>query len=302
MQYGLSAAARAPYQFLVGIVALLLGVASVRSAIDVCQEPADYSHVSFSTYRGEESSLQRDYGAVEQESYNSRLLFNLDDDWSLGVGHDYTILKFDPLEPETNGHLHTFFFPVHWRSQSDDRRLRISVAPALSASSNVVKDTGEYDSDALQLLGAAVWGRAISEAVELRYGVCADHRFGSYRVYPLLSVDWQPHADWKIELGFPSAAVHYQVSGHVDSSLRLSPNGNEWYVKDKELQNDSRFIHESYLLDWALNWQPLSRLVLTASIGRQFQNRYEMTLRDGRRVDLSSDSFTRIGVGLAWRF
>ena len=198
--------------------------------------------------------------------------------------------------------MHTLFVPVHRVNQSDGERFRISIAPALSASSNVVKDPGEYDTDAFQLLAAAIWHRPLSDATGLRYGVCGDHRFGSYKIYPFLSLGWQLHPDWTIELGFPTASVRYQITRSLISSLRLAPTGNEWYVKDKSLRNASQFIHESYLLKWALNWQAYTRLTITADIGWQFRNRYELTLVDGSRVHLSGDSVTRVGASLDWRF
>ena len=285
-----------------GVWLSLMCTANGFAAVDICDRPNVSSHVSFGAAAGDKATLNDGLGEVEQEDYSVDLGYQFANDWSLGVGHRYTIFRFAPIEPQTNGHVHTLFVPVHRVKQTEGKRFRLSVAPALSASSNVVKDPGEYDADAMQLLAAAVWRDALSEATGLSYGVCGDHRFGSYRIYPVLSFNWQPRPDWTIDLGFPTASLRYQATRRFDSSVRLAPNGNEWYVKDKSLRNASQFIYESYLLEWAFNWRAYEHFVMTAGIGWQFHNRYELTLLDGSQVRLSSDSFTRVGASLAWRF
>jgi len=287
---------------LAGLCVWAVGPMAGVAAVDVCQQPLAYSNLSVGFYPGAAADLEDGPGEVEQKTTASELQFRLNDDWSVGAGHQYTVLDFDQLDLQTNGDLHTFYFPVHWQHQFERTRFRFSVAPAMSASSNVMKDPAQYDADAVQLLAAAEWGRSISESTDLRYGLCGDHRFGSYKVYPLVSLDWQPHANWTVALGFPTTALHYRAGKRFDSVLRVTPNGNEWYVKDKSLQYHSQLIYQSYLLELALNWRLHERLTLTASVGRQFDNQYEMTLLDGSRVQVSSEPFTRLGAALGWRF
>ena len=191
---------------------------------------------------------------------------------------------------------------MHRLDQSDNKSFRFSIASALSASSNVTKDSSEYTADALQLLVALVWGRQISDRLGLRYGICGDHRLGEYQVYPVVSVDWQPHPDWIIEFGFPTSRLSYQVSKSLTTLLRIAPNGNEWYVKDKSLDKHSQFVYEAYMLDWALSWRAHQHFMLTASVGKEFHSRYELTLLNENRVRLSGDSATRLGVALTWFF
>jgi len=272
------------------------------AGVDICRQPTVYSQLSIAYDKHEESSFESGIGETKQENVNFDLLFKLNDNWAFGAGHRYTILNVEPLELQTNGHLHTFFLPLHRQSQSDRKSFRFSIAPALSASSNVMRNPGEYQVDALQLLAALVWSRQLSDRMSLRYGVCGDHRFGRYEIYPLISVAWQPHADWTVELGFPASQLTYRVSASLTSSLRIAPDGNEWYVRDKSLQKRTRLVYEARMLEWAFNWQAHEHIVMTASVGRQFHNRYEMTLLDDSRVRLSSDAVTRIGAALAWRF
>lgn len=287
---------------LTGVCLYLFCFPNSLAGVDICQDPVGVSYFSFGYYTDEKSSIEGGLGEVSQENSVFNLQFKLKNKWSLGVGHRYTILNIEPLELQTNGHLHTFFVPAHRQSQSDRKSFRFSIAPAVSASSNVMKDPSEYDADAIQLLAALVWGRQFSDLINLRYGVCGDHRFGDYRIYPLVSVDWQPHADWTIELGFPNSRLNYQVSESLGTSLRLAPDGNEWYVTDKSMLKHSQLIYETYRLEWAFNWQATKDFTMTASVARLFHNQYELTLADESRVGFSSDAFTRIGADLEWRF
>ncbi|MCP4300493.1 MAG: hypothetical protein GY783_07905 [Gammaproteobacteria bacterium] len=198
------------------------------------------SHLSIGYYDQEPSSLEGNVGETNLENFSTDLLFTSNEKWSFGAGHRGAFLNVDQLALQTNGYLHTFFLPVHRLSQSDKNGFRFSVAPAISASSNVTKDPDEYASDALQLLAALVWNRPISDRLDLHYGICGDHRFGEYQAYPLINVAWQAHPDWVIQFGFPTSQINYQVSENLTSSMRIAPHGNEWYVKDKSLENHSQ--------------------------------------------------------------
>ena len=277
-------------------------ISNSSTSVDICQEPTAESHLSIAYYDTEEASLEGRLGETNLKNYSTDLLFKSNNNWIYGFGHRSAILNEDRLELQTNGYLHSFFFPVHRLSQSDNKSFRFSFAPALSGSSNVTKDPSEYTADALQLLAAFVWGWQTSDRLRLRYGICGDHRFGEYHVYPVISVNWQPHPDWIIEFGFPTSQVSHQVTKSLTSSLRIVPNGNEWYVKDKSLSKHSQLVYEAYLLEWAFNWRAHRHFMLTASVGREFHSRYEMTLLNENRVRISSDAATRVGVALTWFF
>lgn len=247
-------------------------------------------------------SFERNPGEFNRENYQTELLFDVNNNWLVGGGHRSEILNPEGLQLQTNGYLHTFYFATHWLNQSDKTSFRFSIAPALSASSNVSGDLDEVTADAFQLLAAAVWQRQISDHLGLRYGLCGDHRFGEYLVYPVISVNWQPHPDWTIEFGLPASQISYRVTDDLVSSLRIAPNGNEWYVKDRSLANHSQLVHEAYVVNWELNWRAHKNFMLTAGVGREFHSRYELTLLDETRVRRASDPATRIGVALAWFF
>ncbi len=284
------------------VILCLPCIATGSTSVDICRGPTKQSHLSIAYYDAEETSLERGVGETDRENYSSDLLFKTNNNWILGGGHRSAILNVDRLELQTNGYLHTFFLPVHKLSQSDNKSFRFSIAPALSASSNITKDPDEYTADALQLLVALAWDWQRSDRLGLRYGICGDHRFGEYSVYPVFSVNWQPHPDWMIEFGFPTSQASYQVTKSLTSLLRIVPNGNEWYVKDKSLSKHSQLVYQSYLLEWAFNWRAHKHFLLTASVGRELHSQYEMTLLNDSRVRFSSDSANRAGVALSWLF
>ena len=285
-----------------GICAYLLCPSPSLASAEVCQQPGNYSHLSLAYYSYDESAVAGNIGHIKQENHHFDLQYKLSETWGFGVGHRYVILGVDPIELQTNGHLHTLYFPLHKQTDSGDTSFRFSIAPALSASSNVMKDAGEYSSDSFQLLAAFIWSTKLSERATLRFGACGDSRFGDYQLYPSIGIDWRPRTGVTIELGFPTTRLTYRAQPDIDLSLRIAPDGNEWHVKSKDLQKESQLVVEAFLLEGTVNWRARKQLTLTASIGRQFHNRYDVVLYDDSRARLYADSVTRIGAALEWRF
>ena len=283
---------------------LYLGCLSdILASADVCQDPAANSHLSVGFDNFGKSSLDNAFGLLARDNLHFDLLLkSASEKFLYGAGHRYSIFDFEPERPETNGHLHTFFLPLHKLTGDDRRNFRISIAPAVSASSNIMQDLEEFADDAFQVLAALIWGRQLSDRLSLRYGICGDHRFGNYQVYPSLGAHWQPHPDWQIQLGFPTTQVAYRLSAQATSSIRIGPDGNEWYVRNRSRTRHSQFVSESYMLLWAFDWQMQDSFALTFSVGRQLHNQIEITQFDQSRVRLSGDPVTRFGAALEWRF
>ncbi|MBT8077351.1 MAG: hypothetical protein KJO31_02190 [Gammaproteobacteria bacterium] len=258
--------------------------------------------MSVAVYRHNDSVLEDSAGQAEREGYDLELLYALDDNWSFGAGHHYSNLGVELSGLPTNGHLHTTVFAVHRQSPGDRINFRMSFAPALSGSSNVMRDPGEYSSNTFQLLAALVWRRELTDAITLRYGVCGDHRFGDYAVYPSLGVDWKPGTDWTVELGFPESRITYRVSNGVSLSLGAAPDGNEWHVKNKNLDRESQLVYEGTLVEGTWNWQLNRQLRVSAKVGRLFDNRYDLTLQNGSQVQLSSAADSRFAASIEWQF
>jgi hypothetical protein len=289
--------------FVCSLCLCLAFLSNVWASAGVCDDPGRYSHLSLGLNNHSDATIDQGPASVGLQNRNIDLQFKATGDKLLfGIGHRYSIFDVEPLQPATNGHLHTYFLPLHKLTGNDDRSIRFSIAPALSLSSNVGDRLNEYKDDAFQLLAALIWGKRLSDRASLRYGICGDHRFGGYQIYPMLSVQWQFHPDWNVQLGFPTSQLSYQVSAKLSSTMRIAPDGNEWLVLDRSLTIKSQFVYEAYAIEWLFNWQLNESFAISASVGRQFHNRFEMTLLDQSRVRLSGDPVTRVGAALEWRF
>lgn len=286
--------------FLISVSLLSPCLSDAATSAEICHDPGSESRLAIAYYDHEQSRLGTSGGTSDLENFSTDLLYNTTSRWAYGFGHRTTVLNVEGLDLQTNGYLHTLFFPVHKLSKSDDGTFRFSIAPALSGSSNVIKDPGEYSADALQLLAALIWERPLNERWSFSFGICGDHRFGDYQVYPVVGASWQPHPSWNLEIGFPRSQLAIQVSNSVAAVIRIEPNGNEWYVKDNSLQKDSQLLYEAYVLEWELTWRTREHLMLSASIGREFDRHYDLTLLDESVVRLPADAATRIGVAFAW--
>ena len=282
------------------LVISLLPHAAIADA-DVCEPPGDHSFIRGGYFDQDGAAVTDHIAAAQQEQHEFDLQFR-NGNWTTGASHRYAILDIEPLKLQTNGHLHTFFVPLHWHRESGGKGFRLSVSPALSTSSNMMRDPASDTRDGLQLLAAAVWRRDLSPRTTVRYGLCSDHRFGDYRIYPTITFAWRPHEDWLLEPGFPTTRVAYAAHRSVKIVLRLAPAGNEWRISSADRQRTSRLVYESVLVDLTADWRLGERFIVSVSVGRQFDNRYDVVLQDDSRTQLETDDATRVGAAVAWRF
>jgi hypothetical protein len=175
-------------------------LSSALASVDVCQDPATYSHLSIAFDKHSDSEIDQGPGTVGLDNRNSDLLFKASNEKLLfGIGHRYSIFDVDPLQPETNGHLHSYFLPFHILTEADRNSFRLSVAPAISLSSNVGDRLNQYKDDAFQLLAAAVWSRRFSDRTSLRYGICGGIPYVMAELPDIKTVkfDAPDHARWQ---------------------------------------------------------------------------------------------------------
>lgn len=283
----------------VALAFAVLAGSPAPAAVEVCDEPESRSFAAAALAFHERSSIRERAGATHQENQRLDVLVaSPSETLAYGFGHRYVIFDFSGIEPQTNAHVHTSWAPLHWRR----RNLRLSAAIALSGSSNVMGHPQEYESETVQLLFAITRGSEIDERLTVSYGICGDHRFGEYRIYPVGGVDWRPHPDWRLELGFPRTRIGYTITERLASALQIAPDGNEWHVKNRDFSADSKFAYEAVALEWITTWQPVNELTVALSLGRQVRNRYAMTLASGERVSVSGEPADRVGFEVRWRF
>lgn len=219
---------------------------------------------------------------------------------AFGFSYRGTHLNEAGADLQTNGYLHTFMAALDLHSGGEHASWRFSLAPVLSGSSNVVKDRDEWETDAWQLLAALVMSRRVNERLALRYGACADHAFGAYRVYPLVALDWEIGPRWTASIGYPRMHAAFALTDGLQMRLGIAPVGNAWLVKDRALENQSMLTYESWSLDWELRWSARPDWQFAAGLGYEFDSSYEATLADGRRGRLDSGSVLRVGLRLLW--
>lgn len=275
---------------------LLSGLSAQAS---VCDDPGRRSYVAGNLVEHGTSRIDAGAGQMAQQSRGFDLLLaTRAKQFRFGFRHEYRKFNFAGIEPQTNAHLHVSSFPLHWGSGD----FRLSLAPGLAASSNVLGKPEKYRRDTLRLAFAAIHQRPLGERVKAWYGLCADDSFGAWRLYPSVGVSWEPQSQWEVELGFPSSAVRYEFSRQVSTTVAISPDGNEWHVMDRHFKEGSQFRYRAYALEWTIRLRPGRHLDIAASVGRQLRNRLEMTLQNGDRVDVSAEPSARVGAQLRWRF
>jgi len=137
----------------------LAGLSNVLASVDICEDPITISRLSIDVVRYGDSTFDNGAGVVGQKNNKFDLMFKTNDDkYLFGAGHRYSIFDVDPLQPQTNGHLHTFFLPLHKLAGNEQRSFRASIAPALSASSNVF-DNRKISNDAFKyrMMHSSYW-------------------------------------------------------------------------------------------------------------------------------------------------
>lgn len=276
----------------------------------VCESPgrSSFASVEFMNYERAALAMGSDFSNPETNQETRDFELGFADDagrFAWGIAHRYHIFDFSSaasgIEPQTNGHVHTTHVPLHWRFEGH-RKWRVSIAPALSTSSNVYGHPREWESESFALLAALVATSRVSRRSSFRYGLCGDHRFGEYTLYPVAAFLWRPAPRWRLELGFPATSIRFEATDRVRSTLGAAPDGNAWHVADDELAASSQLVHEAIALEWTTEWRVLPTLALSLTLGRELDNRYKMTLANGERVALDGAPADRLGIGIRWTF
>lgn len=272
------------------------------AAPEVCSDPQEERAATLTLAATASASLAETAGEVSWQERAVALAWGRPGPgWSGGFRHRYSVFDFEGVEPQTNGHVHTSNVEFHWRG-SGAAAIRLSAAPGIAASSNIVKAPGRYDGKTFTLPVALLAGRQLDDRLRLAWGICGDQSFGEYRLYPKLSLLWTPPGGWYAELGFPASAIGYAAAANWSTELRLAPDGNEWRVEDRRGDARSRFVQESLALRWSVDRALTPAVTVSATAGLQFRSRYELRLADGGRLDTESDSSWRAAVSLRWRW
>lgn len=268
----------------------------------VCDDPGEHSFAAAGVVDYGSSLLDPQPGSTAQRDQSLQLLVRKSEHIAFGYDHRYTEFGVEGIDPQTNAHLHSAAFPLHWTRSAGVGSVRVALAPTLSTSSNVLGHPQEYSIEILQLPFAIVWERPLSDNRTLRYGVCGDDRFGRYRILPAAVFAWRPHPDWELELGFPVTRVSFSIGDALRTGLAAMPDGSEWHVADRGFEAESTFVHEAYVVEWTVALDVGEHLSVAAGYGRQMGNRFRMTLASGERVEAEGEDVSRTRLEVRWRF
>lgn len=256
-----------------------------------------------------ETGQSRPLHGVDAEQTLQSSRFNLQsardtDTLGLSYTHEYSIVDVAPspasdIEPAGNGHLHHMALTLDVSHLMPDNT-RLHLQPALAVSSNQLKHPDRIRDRGLQLNAWLSRHFDAGENARWRIGLCADHRFGDYRLYPTMA--WQLDTKtWHLSLGLPDSEARLRLSPTLETALRLSPEGNRWRVHD-ETQGYSWFRHRAWQLTWSLDWRPVQRLGLAFSVHRLYDNRLDFRLDTGHDIRTRSDPPLQLELSLSWYF
>ena len=284
---------------------LLAGAAVASPCLPPPREPAlrlaleSGGAEPFAHHPGNEVRLQRRSAALQPGTRGSNL--------KIGYAHDYAIYDFQTpapsgarsLEPLTNGHLHRLSLPLDLSALLPaDWDLRLQ--PALAVSSNFLKEPDRIGLEAFQFNAALMKTFALGGGASWQFGLCADHRFGEYRLYPALAWRWRAE-NWRLRLGWPDSEVRVRLGRDFSTALAVSPSGERWRVHH-ETRGDSWFSHEAWQARWSLEWRPRDALGLELSAARLSASRYDFSLSGGEVFEGRSSSPLQLGVSLIWNY
>jgi hypothetical protein len=211
---------------------------------------------------------------------------------SIGFNFQYTNVKLESIDAMTNGHLHTWDFPYEGRLSNTGSELFYDITPAISVSSNALKNPELIDADGLQLNLGLVFKKNISLDNAWLAGLRADYRFGPYRAYPVVGVCMQPARDWDLQLAFPDFSVLKRFNRGISLELFAEPVGNQWHVFSKDLTQDSDFGYNAIAIGLSAQWHISASINVGLVIENQTNRHLRFVLEDNTFIEVKAESST----------
>ena len=222
--------------------------------------------------------------------------------WVLGLGHQYSALDIDTATASSaraNGDLHTLHLALDWRRSLGPGELHLALAPAVSTSSNGLKNPDQLDSDALQLWCAAIYRWPGAAQGEWVAGLASDTRFGNQRLYPVLGLQWWD-SHTTLRAAYPDLLLTRRLGERWSASMSISPDGNYWQAYDRELENGDEFRREAWQAGLGLDYGLPAGFRLGLRIGYFWDQAWRFRRLDGGWARLDSDNSAYVGVQLGW--
>ena len=201
--------------------------------------------------------------------------------------------------PQNNGDLHALHLATQWAAGWGPGTLRLAFAPAVSTSSNGMKNPDELDSEAFQFWGAALYAWPAGP-LQWVAGVAHDYRFGENRVYPVAGLEWQRDR-LALRAVFPDLNIRLGADAGWALEFRIEPDGNEWLAYDRDLENSDTFQREAWQSDLRLSYRFRNGIGLGVSAGYYWQQEWEFRREDGSLAQTDGDDSPFFGLHLGWR-
>ena len=223
---------------------------------------------------------------------NSVWVFDRDSQHTRSVGFNfrYSIVDLESIDAMTNGHLHTWDFPFQGRLNNIDSELFYNITPAISVSSNALKNPELIGSDGLQLYTGMVYKKNTSVDTAWLLGFRSDHRFGSYKAYPVVGVCMQTANDWVLQLALPDFSIRKRFNREFSLKLFVEPVGNQWQVFSKDKTRESNFVYDAMATGLAAKWRIDDSMNVSLVIQNQTNRRFSFALDDNTFVESEAES------------
>jgi hypothetical protein len=256
----------------------------------------DYLVFSTSDFEGSDGDV-----GGERSQLSGQYEFAGDAGWVLGLGHEYNALDIDEgsgAAPRTNGDLHTLHLATGWQTQPGEGQLSLALAPALSVSSNGLKNPDELDSDALQLWGAAIYTWPGSRHSWI-LGAAHDYRFGESRVYPVIGFEM---GDEKtvLRLTYPDLVLSTTLGYGWEVEFVTSPDGNEWLAYDRSMEYQDEFRREAWESAIRLGYRFDNGLLIGMAAGYHWNQEWQYRREDGSVARHEGGDSPFYGIHMGW--
>ncbi|MCG8610822.1 MAG: hypothetical protein MI864_09840 [Pseudomonadales bacterium] len=287
----------------------MMCILQIHTAQALCNRIMDHEFVSVEVARfldadfktGADSSIsarQTRLDAALQIPSDTRYL-------TAGFSHEYRSVDFQGLtsEPQTNGDLHTLQLPLSWASNKDAGRsspYRITLSPTIASSSNALKNPDQLTGSNLQLGFAAQRQIQWSPALTVLLGLCGDHRWGDYRVYPQLGVVWPLTSSAHLQLAYPDSRLTWKIASNFTFTIEIGPAGRQWYVYDKSFNQQSQLQWKAWELRSQWRWKISTQTELTLLLGQRFDQSIQFKTVDNGKVDVGLRDVNYGSIRLRW--
>jgi hypothetical protein len=215
---------------------------------------------------------------------------------SIGFNFRYTTVDLQPIDAMTNGHLHTWDFPFEGRLNNTDSEWLYSITPAISVSSNALKNPELIGIDGLQFYTGMVYKKDVSNDSAWILGFRSDHRFGTYKAYPVVGICMLLANGWDLQLALPDFSITKRFDNKFNLKLFAEPVGNQWHVLSKDKARESDFTYNAIATGLSAVWRISESINVHLAIENQTNRRFRFTLDDNTFIETKAESSRGLSI------